>query len=49
MLTGAEAMLTTSDEPETVRWLLALSARHSEAAMTRARLLLAQMAREGEG
>ncbi|WEH29083.1 hypothetical protein [Streptomyces sp. AM 3-1-1] len=49
MLTGAEAMLTTSDEQETVRWLLALSARHSEAAMTRARLLLAQMARDGEG
>ncbi|EDY43604.1 hypothetical protein [Streptomyces sp. SPB074] len=46
MLTGAEALLTTSDEPETVRWLLALAARHSEAAMTRARLLLAQMAGE---
>ncbi|MFJ4799910.1 hypothetical protein [Streptomyces murinus] len=45
-LTGAEALLATSDDIPTVRFLLGLTARHAEAAMIRARLVLAQTREE---
>ncbi|WP_329254022.1 hypothetical protein OG223_27585 [Streptomyces sp. NBC_01478] len=46
-LAGTEALLTTSDDIPTIRFLLSLAARHAEAAMMRARLVLAQT-QEGE-
>ncbi|MCT9077181.1 hypothetical protein [Streptomyces fulvoviolaceus] len=47
-LAGAEALLTTSDEIATIRFLLALTARHAETAMMRARLVLARTKENGE-
>ncbi|WP_405671382.1 hypothetical protein [Streptomyces sp. NBC_01530] len=41
-LAGTEALLATADEIPTVRFLLALTARHAETAMMRARLVLAR-------
>ncbi|MFJ6669178.1 hypothetical protein [Streptomyces sp. NPDC091383] len=41
-LAGAEALLATTDDVPTVRFLLGLTARHAEAAMIRARLVLAR-------
>lgn len=46
-LVGAEALLTVSDDLPTIRFLLGLTARHSEAAMIRARLVL-ERTRDGE-
>lgn len=47
-LAGAEALLTTEDEIKTIRFLLALTARHAETAMMRARLVLARTNEDGE-
>lgn len=47
-LAGCEALLATSDDIPTLRFLLALAARHAEAAMMRARLVLARTNQEGE-
>ncbi|WP_406254775.1 hypothetical protein [Streptomyces chartreusis] len=41
-LAGTEALLTTSHDMTTIRFLLSLTARHAETAMMRARLVLAQ-------
>ncbi|WP_406415150.1 hypothetical protein [Streptomyces sp. NBC_01614] len=41
-LAGTEALLTTSHDMVTIRFLLSLTARHAETAMMRARLVLAQ-------
>ncbi|MDO0912104.1 hypothetical protein QQM39_15000 [Streptomyces sp. DT2A-34] len=41
-LAGTEALLTTSDDITTIRFLLSLTARHAETAMMRARLVLAR-------
>ncbi len=46
-LAGTEALLTVSDDIPAIRFLLSLTARHAEAAMMRARLVLAQT-KEGE-
>ncbi|MFF4802729.1 hypothetical protein ACFY1U_30680 [Streptomyces sp. NPDC001351] len=45
-LSGTEALLTTSDETSTLRFLLSLTARHAETAMMRARLVLARLKTE---
>ncbi|KUN00591.1 hypothetical protein AQI95_34360 [Streptomyces yokosukanensis] len=47
-LAGAEALLATSDDISTLRFLLGLTARHAETAMMRARLVLART-KEGDG
>ncbi|KOV63254.1 hypothetical protein [Streptomyces sp. MMG1121] len=47
-LAGAEALLATSDDIPTLRFLLGLTARHAETAMMRARLVLART-KEGDG
>ncbi|WP_369390825.1 hypothetical protein AB5J72_26600 [Streptomyces sp. CG1] len=47
-LAGAEALLATSDDISTLRFLLSLTARHAEMAMMRARLVLART-KEGDG
>lgn len=47
-LAGAEALLSTEDEISTIRFLLALTARHAETAMMRARLVLARTKEDGE-
>ncbi|MGW1615402.1 hypothetical protein ACWCQZ_39330 [Streptomyces sp. NPDC002285] len=41
-LGGAEALLTTSHDMVTIRFLLSLAARHAESALIRARLVLAR-------
>lgn len=41
-LSGTEALLTTSEDITTIRFLLSLTARHAETAMMRARLVLAR-------
>ncbi|MEU8972621.1 hypothetical protein AB0D11_25675 [Streptomyces monashensis] len=41
-LAGTEALLATAEDIPTIRFLLALAARHAEAAMMRARLVLAR-------
>lgn len=41
-LAGTEALLSTSDDNTTLRFLLSLTARHAETAMMRARLVLAR-------
>ncbi|MHB9860067.1 hypothetical protein [Streptomyces sp. YIM S03343] len=46
-LAGTEALLATADDIPTIRFLLALTAHHAEAAMIRARLVLART-KEGE-
>ncbi|MFJ9818795.1 hypothetical protein ACIRU3_26790 [Streptomyces sp. NPDC101151] len=48
-LAGTEALLTTSDDLATIRFLLAMTARHAEAAMMRARLVLARTEQTGDG
>ncbi|MFF4934975.1 hypothetical protein ACFY2H_39900 [Streptomyces griseofuscus] len=45
-LAGAEALLATTDDISTVRYLLGLTSRHAEAAMIRARLVLARTKEE---
>ncbi|MFE7273724.1 hypothetical protein [Streptomyces sp. NPDC057623] len=50
-LAGTEALLATSDDNTTIRFLLSLTARHAETAMMRARLVLARTkpgARDGD-
>ncbi|MFF8728903.1 hypothetical protein ACF073_20735 [Streptomyces sp. NPDC015171] len=47
-LAGAEALLATSDDIPTLRFLLGLTARHAETAMMRARLVLART-KDGDG
>ncbi|MER7928468.1 hypothetical protein ABTY96_35875 [Streptomyces sp. NPDC096057] len=47
-LAGTEALLTTSDDIPTIRFLLSLTARHAEAAMMLARVVLAQTQEGGE-
>ncbi|WP_405686418.1 hypothetical protein OG204_20880 [Streptomyces sp. NBC_01387] len=47
-LTGVEALLETSDDIPTIRFLLGLTARHAETAMMRARLALAQTKEKGK-
>lgn len=49
-LSGTEALLSTSDDNTTLRFLLCLTARHAETAMMRARLVLARTrAEDGKG
>ncbi|GCB53541.1 hypothetical protein [Streptomyces sp. NL15-2K] len=45
-LAGAEALLATADDIPSLRFLLSLAARHAEAAMMRARLVLARTKEE---
>ncbi|MFG2927977.1 hypothetical protein [Streptomyces achromogenes] len=47
-LAGTEALLATSDDIPTIRFLLGLTARHAETAMMRARLVLARTKENGQ-
>ncbi|SDM63109.1 hypothetical protein SAMN04487981_10255 [Streptomyces sp. cf386] len=48
-LAGTEALLSTSDDNKTLRFLLSLTARHAETAMMRARLVLARTSADNAG